>query len=47
MTLHQPPLCVISDKGAGGDCFGLPEPETNGVPVSKENFFGPSGLSLV
>ena len=34
-------LCYVRWGGGGGS--GHPYPETNGGPVSKENFFGPSG----
>ena len=33
--------------GGGGGESGKPDPQTNGGPVTKENFFGPSALSLV
>ena len=38
-----------SDKGGGGGGGGgcHPDPKIRGEAVSKNNFFGPSGLSLV
>ena len=40
-------LCYVRLGGGGEGVGGHPDPETNEGPVSKENFFGPSGLTLV